>query len=180
MTDLFGPLTNGTEPAALTDPPVEVPRLRFYIAGTYADLPRLRTFADKLTGLGHEVTASWLHDDAHNPTLVFGEADEAGDAARRKYAVTKLQDIIRANGFILFGEPEAPPFGEAEAHLPADCTERHVEFGYAMAGDKAIFVIGDKENNFHYLLGDGMHYATEQAFLDTLDTIANQDVVAPA
>ena len=61
---------------------------------------------------------------------------------------------------------------------------RHVEFGFAMAGNKPIFVIGPKENIFHYLLSDGKHFADIPSFLrflqDAADAVDETPAPAPA
>jgi nucleoside 2-deoxyribosyltransferase len=61
-----------------------------------------------------------------------------------KYAIQDLDDIDQAEILVLF----------AVTGTPIPRAGRHVEFGYALAKNKKLVVVGDvKENIFHYLPG---------------------------
>jgi hypothetical protein len=84
-----------------------------------------------------EVTSTWLKET--NPL-----DSQMGDDTEEFYietSTTDLDDVARAHIMIFFAE--TPETGTTRGG-------RHVEFGYALACGKPIYVIGGKENVFHY------------------------------
>lgn len=89
----------------------------------------------QLEAQGHEVTSRWLEEDTPlNHSMEDVTSDYAAKSARYD-----LEDIDEADAVLFFSESVLTPRGG-----------RHVEFGYALAKDKWIYVIGPAENIFHY------------------------------
>lgn len=125
--------------------------MRIYIAGRYSRRDEFRQVRDKLTKRGYTVTSRWL--DENEPLQ-----SQMGEHTTAWYQDTQevdLQDVDLANAVLFFSED--PLVG-----IPRG--GRHVEFGYALGKYKDIFVIGPKENVFHYnyLV---KHYASLEDFL---------------
>lgn len=119
---------------ALTQP------FRIYIAAPF----QLRDEAQHLMTLleldGHVVTSQWLRIDDMPDT----------DASARM----DLEDIDRADALLLLNPAEWRTDGTGG---------RHVEFGYAYAKGKTLFVVGARTNVFHYL--EPVHLTTEPALV---------------
>lgn len=122
-----------------------------YLAGRYSRKNELRECAKELEACGWFVTSSWLKEP-HNPNAQLKEFD---DQALRELAEADLDDIRQAATMVFFAEPQdvQPPRGG-----------RHVEFGYALAHDLRLVVIGAKENIFHFL-SDVTVYPTWKDFV---------------
>lgn len=101
--------------------------MKVYIAAPY----ELRDFAiaamKALEARDIEVTSSWLR-----------HLDEEGD----KYARIDLADVARAEVLLAVNPEEFRRSGTGG---------RHVEFGYAVALNKRIFILGVRTNIFHHL-----------------------------
>ena len=104
--------------------------MKLYIAATFEAKDAMRIFADKLTAQGYEITASWLYrDEPMSP----GNLPVPG--ACIPYAQRDLQDIDASDALLLFSGP-SPRGG------------KWVEFGYALAKGKQLFVCGPQSNIF--------------------------------
>lgn len=109
--------------------------MRIYIAGRYSRRDEFREVAKQLEEMGHEVTSTWLRENIDpNHTMADIPPSFAAGAA-----LTDLEDVDRADAVLFYSETELTPRGG-----------RHVEFGYAIAKGKFIYVIGPAENIFHY------------------------------
>lgn len=119
-----------------------------YIAGRYSRKDELRECANELQDLGINVTSRWLQEK-HDPNV---QMKEIKDAELLDIALIDLADINAADSFVFFAEDQnkQPPRGG-----------RHVEFGYALACNKDIHVIGAEENLFHYLPSVKVHSSWE-------------------
>lgn len=106
-----------------------------YLAARFSKQKEMRQHRELFQKAGIFVTSKWL-DQATVENL---GADEALDA---KHAVQDLVDIRIADGLVFFAEPELARRGG-----------RHVEFGYALALGKPIYVVGPHENVFHFVPG---------------------------
>ncbi len=109
--------------------------ISFYLAAPFGRQAELRAYADKLRDLGHTVTSRWLMEDE----AVYKTLGPKGTAEM------DLADIDNAGVLISFTEPpdsKVPPRGG-----------RHVEFGYAYATGRELWVVGYRENIFHHLRG---------------------------
>lgn len=91
----------------------------------------------RLEASGHVVTARWITSDAKFHRGV----DAYTDAERTAIAVMDEEDVRQAtDGVILIAEPpgQTVPGG------------KHVETGMALALGRPVYVIGRKENIFHW------------------------------
>jgi nucleoside 2-deoxyribosyltransferase len=101
------------------------------LAAAFRRQAEIRGYAEELRALGIEVTSRWLHEPESpaKPNIQAAEDD--------------LHDLDEADVLISFTEPpdsDVNPRGG-----------RHVEFGFALAEDKELWVIGYRENIFHHL-----------------------------
>lgn len=111
--------------------------MKFYIAGRYSRRDEFREVAKQLIEMGHEVTSTWLQE---NEPLQSHMGDHS-PAWYAKTAQTDLDDIDRADAVLFYAED--PKVGTPRGG-------RHVEYGYALAKGKFIYVVGPEENIFHY------------------------------
>lgn len=109
--------------------------IRFYLASRFSRVEELRTYTAAILELGHEVTSRWtLYDHEYNegtPKETIG-----------LFGMEDLEDIQKADALVAFtdGRDQLWPGGG-----------RHVEFGYALARNKVIVLIGPREHVFHYM-----------------------------
>jgi nucleoside 2-deoxyribosyltransferase len=111
--------------------------MKIYIAGRYSRRDEFREVAKQLIAMGHEVTSRWLQEDEPLQSHM-------GDHTPEWYAHTALIDLADIN------EAAAVLFFAEDPKVGTPRGGRHVEFGYALAKGKFIFVIGPEENVFHY------------------------------
>lgn len=112
--------------------------MKIYLAARFSRREQLREIAAELRRLGHVVTSRWLETEfVHRPN----ENAAAPPEYRQKYALIDLEDVKAADTVVSFTEAEGTP--------NAGRGGRHVEFGYALALEKAAVVIGHRENLFH-------------------------------
>lgn len=103
--------------------------MKIYLAANYSTHPEMRTYAETLKASGHEVTSEWIN------------GTHGGDN-KAEYAHIDLRDVDSADAVIFFSE--APPNSRTRGG-------KHVEFGYALAKGKRLFIVGGCHNVFHYL-----------------------------
>jgi hypothetical protein len=118
-----------TSPGVITH--VELPRV--YLASAFKRRDELNVYRKELEELGFVVTSRWLLG-GHNADV---------DGLYERYAMEDLDDLQIADVVISFTEApnsNIPPRGG-----------RHVEFGLGYAFGKEMYVIGYRENVFHYL-----------------------------
>lgn len=126
--------------------------MRIYIAGRYSRRDEFRLVRDRLLEAGHTVTSRWLDEDKPLQTQMGDDSDEFYTETSR----IDLEDIYNSTAVLFFSEN--PLVGTPRGG-------RHVEFGYALAMELPIYVIGPRENVFHYnpLVH---HYADLEVFLE--------------
>lgn len=124
---------------------------KFYLAAQYARRDELKGYASTLTALGAEITSRWLQEEAPLDSNMGDHKIEFYEDT----ATIDIEDIDRAHSVVFFSED--PLVGIKRGG-------RHVEFGYAHAKGKAIYVIGPKENVFHYR-DRVYHYDTFEEFV---------------
>lgn len=137
--------------------------MKVYLAAQYARRDELRTYREQLQARGIVVTSRWL--DEKEPLN-----SQMGQHSTEFYVETAtidLEDIDRADAVIFFSE--SPLVGVVRGG-------RHVEFGYAFKANKPIFVIGPKENVFHYI-GRVYHFDTFEQFVETFEKYADVEEV---
>ncbi len=103
--------------------------MKIYLASNYSTHPEMREHAKTLEALGHEITSEWIN------------GTHGGDD-RALYAQIDLRDVDAADAIIFFAE--APEGSRTRGG-------KHVEFGYALAKGKRIFLVGKPVNVFHHL-----------------------------
>lgn len=116
----------------------------FYLAGKYNQREELARYASQLRGLGFYVQAEWLE----------GTHEDRSPESQQKYAWNDFQDIYNSDALIYFNTEE-PSAG------------RNIEFGFAYANHKTIYVIGPRTSVFHYLATVNV-FPTFKDFLDYL------------
>lgn len=125
--------------------------MKLYLAAQYARRDELREHKAALEPLGIEVTSRWL--DEQEP--LNSQMGEKSDSWYVETATIDLEDVDRADGVVFFSEN--PLVG-----IPRG--GRHVEFGYALGTGKPVYVIGPKENVFHYI-DRVYHFNTLEGFI---------------
>jgi len=102
-----------------------------YLAARIRRRDELLAHAAELNAAGIEVTSSWLTMPA---------PDDWASTVWADLARIDREDVLRADGLILFAEPELD-----------GGSGRHVEFGMALALGKPTIVVGRVENLFQRL-----------------------------
>ena len=116
--------------------------MKVYLAARYPRRKELLKYADELEDAGHSVVSSWLNGEDEVVENAGKYPPGASDVA-----VKDLEDLLRADVLISFTERAAiVPYLDAGAR-----GGRHVEFGYAIAAGKTLFIVGPAENVFHTL-----------------------------
>jgi nucleoside 2-deoxyribosyltransferase len=109
-----------------------------YLAGKYSDRELLCTYASQLRANGLYVNSEWLegaHDDKHIDSQI-------------EYAEADLHDIDNSDIFVMVQNEQISG-------------GRNVEFGYALAQGKEIYVIGPPSSIFHHLADECFASITE-------------------
>jgi nucleoside 2-deoxyribosyltransferase len=110
------------------------------MAGRVSKRHILQVWADDLEAKGFEVVSRWSmrNSDHVAPGM---KSEKAAPSERVRFAREDLEDIDACDIMVcLMEEPRNDSRGG-----------RHVEFGYALARDKAIYIVGEKETVFHEL-----------------------------
>lgn len=134
-----------------------------YLAAAFERQPELLGYAQELELLKIDVTSRWLTFE--KPMQEYSE-----DKFRRNMAMIDEMDVVRADVLVLFSHPrgKGPSSGG-----------RHVEYGMARVAGNHIFVVGPKENIFHYLPGV-RHFETwdacKAALIEMRDTLFRSEL----
>jgi hypothetical protein len=123
-----------------------------YIAARYSRKVEMKSLVEPFKKRGITVNSRWL-EETNAPEMTLNDVTKA---FKTETAIADLEDIDAAESVAFFAED--PLVGTPRGG-------RHVEFGYALAKGKKIFVIGGPENIFHYLT-QVKHYDTVQEFLE--------------
>ena len=143
--------------------------MKIYLASRYSRRKELCAYRDRLEELGHVVTSRWLngsHQIADNgkPIGESGEALVEGDAGgnsseaaamRLAFAKEDVLDVMDSDLVISFTEPPKST---------ASRGGRHVEFGLAIGVGKRVWVVGYRENVFHWLSDVKFYASFDDAF----------------
>jgi nucleoside 2-deoxyribosyltransferase len=124
--------------------------LKIYIAGPFDQRPYLRRVRERLWAMGYEVTARWLDEPAKPPYMLQ-------EAFERQTAIKDFCDISESDLLIL------------DLRRPSTTGGRLVEFGFALAKLKAIYLIGEAESIF-FRLAD-MRFRNWESCLTYLETL---------
>lgn len=133
---------------------------KFYLAARYARRNELREYREILQQHGAIVTSNWLNETSP----LDGNLNNEKEEFYVHTANVDLQDIDAADALVFFSED--PLVGVPRGG-------RHFEMGYAHAKGKSVYVIGVKENVFHYR-ARVYHYDTFEKFLKV---IKSNDIV---
>lgn len=135
--------------------------MKIYIAITWKALEYGQKLARQLEEAGHTVTSRFLAEDYVAPTE--GEMDAV-------HARLDLLDIDEAEAMLQVTGNSRTYADGAYRGLDSTTGGRHVEFGYALAKKKPIFVLGQYESCFHT---HGAICAVEdiQQFIKLLDAV---------
>ena len=128
--------------------------LKVYLAARYSEKNKMSAQADIFKSRGIIVTSTWL-EEAHSPDV---QMSEIHTDLLTCYAENDLRDVIAADWLV---------FSSVEPTTPTVRGGRHVEFGYALAMNKHILVVGPKENIFHHL-SDIWHVSDWESALNFL------------
>jgi nucleoside 2-deoxyribosyltransferase len=123
--------------------------MKIYLAAAFERRAEMRETRDRLEILGHTVTSGWI--DLPNDTKPIGVAElKVSPGQWADFAIADLHDVYNADVLIMFS-------GGGRGG-------RHTEFGYALALDKQLILIGDRENVFHALPGVMCFETTDRFF----------------
>jgi len=111
--------------------------LKIYLTGRYSQKEEIKEFAEQIKSLGVEVTSSWL-DEPHPPQITM---DDLTKEELRDFALRDFYDLRAADAIVCFSCSPIEPTVRGG---------RHVEFGIALALAKNIWVLGPRENVFHF------------------------------
>jgi nucleoside 2-deoxyribosyltransferase len=126
---------------------------KVYLAAKYDLRDEMREHRERLKEVGIEVTSRWLDEQGS----LDGNMDDKDEEFYSATARVDLEDVLAATFIIFFAED--PRVGVPRGG-------RHVEFGYALALNKPIAVIGPRENIFHHLTYAGIrHFTSLEAFI---------------
>ena len=104
--------------------------MKIYLAGRYGRKNEMVDYAKNLKAAGHHVTSRWI----------YGEHDGVSEAVCASH---DLEDIDAAEVLI--------SFGEKPREMNNSRGGRHVEFGYALAKEMRIILVGYREGVFTFL-----------------------------
>lgn len=139
--------------------------MQIYLASRYSRREELCGYRIQLAKIGFIVQARWL-DGGHQLSdrgILIGDNGEAlvesGDGPenaklRAKFAQDDWEDVTNADIVINFTEPP---------RSNASRGGRHVEYGIALGMGKPVYVVGYRENIFHWL--------PKVAFFETFDEV---------
>lgn len=136
-------------PPPIFQPPA--PILRVYVAAWWGARERARAVFALLEAEGIAVTSRWLHNP---PPPGWGPGDSAQIA--RKAAEIDLADIDAAQGVLSLTEDPTSGYQTGG---------RHVEFGYALARGKWLWLVGPSENVFHAGVSRVFRFATVEEWI---------------
>lgn len=115
---------------------------KIYLAASFSRMDEMREHRTVLEADGHTVVSRWL-DETHGKHSVFWDQNDANTAnACAAFAERDLADLENAEILVFFAnDPLVPWVGGG----------RHVELGYALALNKEVYLIGEREHVFTYL-----------------------------
>lgn len=105
--------------------------MKVYLAAMYQWIDKMKVEREKFLAAGFEITADWI------------ESDEVNQArTRNENARLDLEGIENAEVFVLYTLPIGTMFSSGG---------RMTELGYAIAFNKRIIIVGERENVFCHL-----------------------------
>lgn len=170
--------------------------MKIYLASAWSRKEEMQGVANKLEGMGHEVTSRWLFNEKDQSTLaplpkdiVASEFEsDAREALHQKHALQDVEDVLRADCIIRFSDADEMAFPLVSSKLCSGA--RHFEMGIAYLWDRLasfyeselpgvpkpmhpmiLFVVGGKQNIFDRL-PQVMHVETTQRMLNIMERAA--------
>lgn len=116
--------------------------MRIYLSARYERRLELCGYREQIEQRGHTVTSRWLNGAPVGIEALIESDDEDGLWYRVMAAQDDMEDIESSDLLIAFSEPP-----ESDASRGG----RHVEFGFALALNVPLWVVGPPENIFHWL-----------------------------
>ena len=122
--------------------------MNIYLAASYSRRPEIEVYAEQLRGMSHGVTSRW-HQGRNTP--ITGSDDMQRFA--HQYARGDIADIEAAELYIAFTTTPMPSEvpGAPACTAPYKAGGTHVEFGIAVALARKLWVVGPRENIFHFM-----------------------------
>lgn len=102
---------------------------KLYLAAPYAERGEMAKLAE--ANPEFEYTSRWIYQDPTIPDTGIGGASDP-----HKYAMKDLSDVLEADVFVCFSEPQRARGG------------KHFETGFAFAAGKQVAVVGELEHMF--------------------------------
>jgi nucleoside 2-deoxyribosyltransferase len=129
--------------------------LKLYLAAQYPRRDELKVYAAYLRHQGIEVTSRWLEEKLPLNSQLGDDPEEQ----YKEFATFDIEDIDRADAIVFFSEN--PLIGVPRGG-------RHFEHGYAIGTGKPAYIIGPKENVFHYI-GRNYHFKSFGEFVQAIE-----------
>lgn len=124
----------------------------FYICARFGRQAEARLFSKKLEMLGHTITSTWVDQ------VELEMYRDSDPRVWERAAVKDVHEVMESDALIYLSEVEENEWGRGG---------RHVEFGVALGLEIPIFVIGPKENLFHFC-PRVQHFETQEDFIRAL------------
>lgn len=112
-------------------------KLKVYLASRHEDRPDIIEIRKQLLKMRIEVTSRWLLEGGVLKTNVVENEREGSEHVLKN----DLEDIDAADVVVVFSPKKA---------FCNSTGGRHVEFGYSLAKDKILVLVGYRENVFHW------------------------------
>lgn len=115
--------------------------LRIYLAAPFEERPVMLELKKTLEDAGAVITSTWLTpDDSLSMNQLHAKSNRHYECWTR--AQKDFEDIDAAHVLVLW-KPKS-------IHKKPTTGGHHVEVGYALAKGKPVFVVGERENVFHF------------------------------
>ena len=134
--------------------------MKIYLAARYTQKEEMLVVRNVMRKAGIVCTATWLNEP-HTPGTTLDQVTE-NDLC--EFAQQDMDDIRRCDIFVLFS---------VDPLLPTVRGGRHVETGYALGVGKPVYVVGPRENIFHYLPGV-KHFACIAELLSAIKEVEEE------
>ena len=116
--------------------------MKVYLAAAWSRRLEIKAIAERLTALGVEITSRWLDEEV-------GMELKCSEHFLRDRAYVDLADVDAADAIVRFTDRVTSDTVSKNLISGA----RMVEFGYAKARGKTLYVVGGKQNVFDNLDG---------------------------